>query len=158
MTNAEIQIQSLENYSFEELYTPYVKAFKDYPFRWAKDAIRRTFHRRGFDNSLSFEAFYNSDLVSFTRNGIGDFDSVRTAYDAPDRNKLEEQKHHTSIRARTVKVFALLVFFILCIFMVQTAQGNLTKQISYLFIVMFGIIIPPCLYYAIKVSKVQSWA
>ncbi len=73
-------------------------------------------------------------------------------------NNMEEQKRLTSKMARTVKAFILLVFFIISIFMVQTAQGNWTKLFPYLFIVIFGLIIPPCLYYVVKISNVQSQA
>ena len=37
--------------------------------------------RRGFDPEFSFAAFDGDKIVSFTCNGIGDFNGIRTAYD-----------------------------------------------------------------------------
>jgi ribosomal protein S18 acetylase RimI-like enzyme len=37
--------------------------------------------RRGFNPDLSFAAFDNNEIVSFTFNGIGNFNGIPTAYD-----------------------------------------------------------------------------
>jgi ribosomal protein S18 acetylase RimI-like enzyme len=79
--NSTVSIRSLAHCSFSELYAAHVKAFKDYPFQWSKDALQKTIHRRGFDPQLSFGAFDNNELVSFTWNGIGEFKNIPTAYD-----------------------------------------------------------------------------
>lgn len=81
MKSGEIEIRSLKGLSFDELYAAHLKAFKDYPFQWTKEALQRTVHRRGFSPELSYGAFHNNNLVSFTWNGIGTFEGRRTAYD-----------------------------------------------------------------------------
>jgi ribosomal protein S18 acetylase RimI-like enzyme len=79
--NNNYDIRSLANTSFDELYACHIEAFKDYPFQWSKEALYKTIHRRGFDPSLSFGAFYENKLVAFTWNGIGNFNGSKTAYD-----------------------------------------------------------------------------
>jgi uncharacterized membrane protein len=71
------------------------------------------------------------------------------------KNNLDEQYRLTSKMARTVKSFILLGFIALTTFMLMTAQGKWTVQIPFLFLIFFALVIPPCLYYAIKISKVQ---
>jgi len=74
-------IHSLENTSFDELFACHIEAFKDYPFQWDYDAFRHMLKRRSFVPALSFGAYNDNRLVSFTLNGIGDFHGVRSAYD-----------------------------------------------------------------------------
>ncbi len=76
-----MEIKPLNTISFDALFNAHAKAFKDYPFQWSKEALRKTALRRGFDTSLSFGAFHENELVSFTMNGIGIFNNVKTAYD-----------------------------------------------------------------------------
>ena len=78
---AEYRIDSLAHLSFDDLYACHIEAFKNYPFQWSREGLEKTIHRRGFDQSLSFGAFYNDRLVSFTWNGIGDYNGQHTAYD-----------------------------------------------------------------------------
>lgn len=81
MDDSNIDMRSLRSCNFHELYACHLKAFKDYPFQWSKEALLKTIHRRGFDPELSFGAFHKDELVSFTWNGIGTFKGLRTAYD-----------------------------------------------------------------------------
>lgn len=74
-------IRSLATCTFDELYACHIKAFKDYPFQWNKEALSKTIQRRGYDPSLSFGAFHENNLVAFTWNGIGMFNGLTTAYD-----------------------------------------------------------------------------
>lgn len=76
-----ITIKSLSGISFDQIFETHLKAFKDYPFQWSKEALKKTIERRGYDPSLSFGAFYNNELVSFTLNGTGQFNGIKTAYD-----------------------------------------------------------------------------
>ncbi len=71
------------------------------------------------------------------------------------KNNIEEQYKLTSKMARTVKAFILLALIGLTIFMLMTAQGKWTGQIPFLFLIFFGLVIPPCIYYAVKISRVQ---
>jgi len=71
------------------------------------------------------------------------------------KNNIDEQYRLTSKMARTVKAFILLAFIGLTTFMLMTAQGKWTGQIPFLFLIFFVLVIPPCLYYAVKISRVQ---
>ena len=79
--NSEYEINSLAKISFDEIFETHLKAFKDYPFQWSKEALLQTIHRRGYDAKISFGAFYKNELVSFTLNGIGKFNNLKTVYD-----------------------------------------------------------------------------
>jgi ribosomal protein S18 acetylase RimI-like enzyme len=80
MSNS-FEIRSLAKISFDELFETHLRAFKDYPFQWSKEGLKKTIHRRGYDPSISFGAFYNNEMVSFTLNGIGTFNDLKTVYD-----------------------------------------------------------------------------
>lgn len=82
MPKPEIEIRPLDQLSFDELYEAHLLAFKDYPFQWSRDALKKTVYRRGFEPRLSFGAFDSGRLVSFTFNGTGTYKGLRSAYDA----------------------------------------------------------------------------
>jgi GNAT superfamily N-acetyltransferase len=77
----DITIRSLTGIPFGELYDAHLSAFKNYPFQWTGEALLRTIKRRRFSPELSFGAFHNGRLVSFTWNGTGTFAGRKTAYD-----------------------------------------------------------------------------
>jgi len=79
--NNVMEIKSFEKISFDTIFGAFDKAFSDYEVQLDKEQLRAMLKRRGFDSSLSFGAFDNGKLVSFTCNGIGNFDGVPTAYD-----------------------------------------------------------------------------
>jgi ribosomal protein S18 acetylase RimI-like enzyme len=74
-------IKSLKNSSLEEIYSAFEAAFSDYEITLSKDELQRMLIRRGFVPELSFGAFDNGQLISFTFNGIGTFNGEMTAYD-----------------------------------------------------------------------------
>ena len=74
-------IKSLANLSIETLYGAFSDAFRDYEITLSQAELQKMMHRRGFDAALSFGAFDGDRLVSFTFNGIGLFNGVKTAYD-----------------------------------------------------------------------------
>lgn len=76
-----MEIKSLGNTSFDELYEAFGQAFADYEIRLNKAEHLAMLKRRGFNPELSFAAFDEDKIVSFTCNGIGDFYGVPTAYD-----------------------------------------------------------------------------
>lgn len=76
-----IEIRSLGNVPFEDIFMTFSSAFEDYEVQLNAEQLRVMLHRRGFDKDLSFGAFHHNRLVSFTLNGIGDFYGTRTAYD-----------------------------------------------------------------------------
>jgi ribosomal protein S18 acetylase RimI-like enzyme len=74
-------IQSLENLTIVEIYTAFGEAFKDYDVQTSQSELEIMISRRGFVPELSFGAFVDNRLVSFTLNGIGLFNGMKTAYD-----------------------------------------------------------------------------
>ncbi len=76
-----MEIRSLKNTSFDELFEAFGQAFADYEIQIDKEEHRAMLKRRGFDPALSFAAFDGGKIVSFTCNGIGDFYGSPTAYD-----------------------------------------------------------------------------
>jgi ribosomal protein S18 acetylase RimI-like enzyme len=74
-------IQSLENLTIAEIYTAFGEAFKDYDIQISQSELEIMISRRGFVPELSFGAFVDNRLVSFTLNGIGLFNGMKTAYD-----------------------------------------------------------------------------
>lgn len=76
-----MEIKSLQNISLEQLYEAFSDAFENYDVKISKPQLERMLVRRGFSPELSFAAFEEGILVSFTLNGIGDFNGHLTAYD-----------------------------------------------------------------------------
>lgn len=76
-----IEIKSLEGFEFDFLFEAFARAFSEYEIQPDKTELAKMLHRRGFVPKLSFGAFDNGTLVSFTFNGIGFFNGVKTAYD-----------------------------------------------------------------------------
>ena len=76
-----MKIKSLGNTSFDELYEAFGQAFADYEIQLNKEEHLAMLKRRGFNPELSFAAFDEDKIVSFTCNGIGNFYGVPTAYD-----------------------------------------------------------------------------
>jgi ribosomal protein S18 acetylase RimI-like enzyme len=79
-----IEIKTLENTSFKQIYDTVSDAFSDYvePFDLTIDELKYMFERRGYDLNISFGAFDNSRLVGITINGIGNWNDRLTAYDS----------------------------------------------------------------------------
>ena len=76
-----MEIRSLENIGFDTLFDAFSKAFADYEIHFDKSEVRSMLTRRGYVPELSFGAFDNGNIVSFTLNGIGLFNDIPTAYD-----------------------------------------------------------------------------
>lgn len=76
-----MEIRSLADTGFSTLFGAFRQAFADYEVQLDKAQLRRMLRRRGFDAGLSFAAFENGEIVSFTLNGIGSCGRVLTAYD-----------------------------------------------------------------------------
>ena len=76
-----MEIKSLGNTSFDELFEASRQAFADYEIQLDKAELRTMLKRRGFNPALSFAAFEGNKIVSFTCNGTGNFNGVPTAYD-----------------------------------------------------------------------------
>jgi Acetyltransferases len=76
-----MEIKSLGNTSYDNLFEAFELAFADYELQLDKTEHRKMMKRRGFDPKLSFAAFDANRIVSFTCNGIGNFNGTPTAYD-----------------------------------------------------------------------------
>lgn len=74
-------IQSLAHLGSDQLFAAFSEAFKDYELQLVQSELEIMISRRGYVPELSFGAFENDRLVSFTLNGIGNFNGIKTAYD-----------------------------------------------------------------------------
>lgn len=74
-------IRPLDQLGFDALYETFSKAFEEYEVQVNPSELRVMLTRRGFDQHLSFGAFDDGRLVSFTFNGIGMYNGSKTAYD-----------------------------------------------------------------------------
>ena len=74
-------IKSLGKTDFDTLFTAFNTAFRDYEMQVNKHELSVMLQRRGFNAELSFGAFEDEKLVSFTFNGTGFFNGIKTAYD-----------------------------------------------------------------------------
>jgi len=75
------KIQSLADTNFNVIFNGFNEAFKDYEMQLNKDELRVMLKRRGFNPELSFAAFKEDKIISFTFNAIGSFNGIKTAYD-----------------------------------------------------------------------------
>jgi len=78
---AVMEIRSLKDIGFDTLYAAWDEAFKGYAASWSREELQKDLRRRGYTPELSFGAFDKDRLVSFTLNGIGTFNGIKTAYD-----------------------------------------------------------------------------
>jgi ribosomal protein S18 acetylase RimI-like enzyme len=76
-----MEIKSLKNVSFDIIFEGFSQAFAKYELQLTKEELLVMINRRGFVAELSFGAFVNDKLISFTFNGIGSFNGIKTAYD-----------------------------------------------------------------------------
>ena len=73
--------ESLDKISYDILFIAFNEAFRGYEVQLNKDELFVMLKRRGFVPELSFGAFADNKLVSFTLNGIGWYNGQKTAYD-----------------------------------------------------------------------------
>ena len=76
-----IEIRSLEETSFDDLYTAFAEAFKDYDRTWTREEFAKMLQRRAYRPEISFGAFDGDKLVSFTLNAQERFYNKLSAYD-----------------------------------------------------------------------------
>ncbi len=76
-----MEIKSLNNICFDELFEAFELAFADYEVQLNKAELLAMLKRRGFEPKASFGAFDGNETVSFTCNGTGNFYGTPTAYD-----------------------------------------------------------------------------
>lgn len=76
-----MEIKSLNQVGPDELFGAFEHAFADYEVQLNKAELLTMLKRRGFDPKASFGVFNENKIVSFTCNGIGNYDGRPTAYD-----------------------------------------------------------------------------
>lgn len=70
-------------------------------------------------------------------------------------NNIEEQYKLTAKMTRATKMYILLFFVLLTIFMLQATQGKWMEHVPYLILIFFVLILTPTFYYLIKLIKVR---
>jgi len=76
-----MQIKSLSHTDFNTIFKAFNQSFADYELQLNEIQLQTMLKRRGFNPDLSFAAFDNGEIVSFTLTGIGNFSGIPTAYD-----------------------------------------------------------------------------
>lgn len=76
-----MKIKSLKGTNFDKIFEAFSRAFENYEVQLNKEQLKTMLNRRGFVPELSFAAFDKETIVSFTLNGIGNFNGLSTAYD-----------------------------------------------------------------------------
>lgn len=76
-----MEIKSLSKIGFDRLFEAFSQAFSQYDVQIDKREFSTMIRRRGYNPSLSFAAFDDDKIVSFTCNGIGNYYGKRMAYD-----------------------------------------------------------------------------
>ena len=76
-----MEIKTLSQTDFDAIFQAFNQAFADYEMQLNKLQLQTMLKRRGFNPDLSFAAFEDNEIVSFTLNGIGNFMGIPTAYD-----------------------------------------------------------------------------
>ncbi len=74
---------NLKNTDFKEIHAAFLDAFSNYeePFELTEQELRYMLERRGYDQELSYGAFYEKKLVGFVLNATGNWYGRSTAYD-----------------------------------------------------------------------------
>ncbi|MDR2585202.1 MAG: GNAT family N-acetyltransferase [Prevotellaceae bacterium] len=76
-----MKIKSLGKTDFETITKACIDAFADYEIKLNAEELKTMWKRRGFSPDLSFAAFEGGNIVSYTLNGIGNFNGIKMAYD-----------------------------------------------------------------------------
>lgn len=123
-----MEIQSLDKVNFDTIFTAFSQAFADYEVQVNKVQLQTMLKRRGFNPNLSFAAFEGDKIVAFTLNGIGNFNSVPTAYDTGTGTLLEYRG-----KGLATKIFEYSIPFLKEIgikqYLLEVLQHN-TKAVS----------------------------
>jgi uncharacterized membrane protein len=70
-------------------------------------------------------------------------------------NNMEEQLRLTSKMTRIMKTVVLLIFVMVTVFMVQTAQGKWQEQIVWTLPIILTLIFAPTCYYLLNLAKLR---
>lgn len=76
-----MEIISLKNVAFTSIYNAFNNAFEDYEIQLNEKQLSVMLTRRGFVPELSFAAYDDGRIISFTFNGIGNYNGIPAAYD-----------------------------------------------------------------------------
>ena len=76
-----MEINSLSKIEFDTIFKAFSEAFADYDVQLNSEQLQTMLKRRGFNPDLSFAAFDGNEIISFTLNGVGNFNEILTVYD-----------------------------------------------------------------------------
>lgn len=76
-----MDIRSLKDTSKSAIFAAFEKAFAEYEVQVNRYQFETMIKRRGFCPELSFAAFEGDEILSFTLNGVGQYNGLFTAYD-----------------------------------------------------------------------------
>ncbi len=77
-----MEIKTLKGIAFGTIHKAFTKAFEDYEMSYMpEEVLKQMLTRRGMNQDLSVGAFVDDEIVSFTFNGIGEWNGKITAYD-----------------------------------------------------------------------------
>lgn len=137
-----MEIKSLKDTSFDELFEAFRQAFADYELQLDKAELCAMLKRRGFDQVLSFAAFDGDKIVSFTCNGIGDYNGTPTAYDT-GTGTLKEYRG----RGLATQVFQHSIPYLkeagIRAYLLEVLQHSLSICMHTLRYLLYGILNPP---------------
>ncbi|HQF41592.1 MAG TPA: GNAT family N-acetyltransferase [Ignavibacteriaceae bacterium] len=123
-----MEIKTLEKTNFEIIIKAFTQAFADYDVRLNAEELRAMWKRRGFNPGLSFAAFEGEDIVSFTLNGVGNFNGMKMAYDT-GTGTLEEYRG----RGLATEIFAYSIPYLkeanISYYLLEVLQHNI-KAVS----------------------------
>lgn len=74
-------IQSLTNTPVEAVFEAFAEAFADYDRQWTYQEFLKMLQRRDYNAAISYGAFIDGVLVSFTLNGLRQHNGILTGYD-----------------------------------------------------------------------------
>ena len=88
----------LQEASFKELYATFTQAFSDYvfPFALTEEQFRNHLALNGVDLERTAGCYLDGELVGFSLNGFGDWQGVRTVYDAGTGVIPQYRRRHVS--------------------------------------------------------------
>lgn len=130
-----MEIKSLAKISFDQLFEAFSQAFAQYDIQIEKEEFRTMIRRRGYDPALSFAAFNDDRIVSFTCNGIGDHYGKRMAYDTGTGTLSEYRGQGLAIKVFEVSIpymkEAGVTEYILEVLQHNTGAFNVYKKIGF---------------------------
>lgn len=130
-----MEIKSLSKIGFDQLFEAFSQAFARYDVQIDKEGFRTMIRRRGYNPALSFAAFDDDRIVSFTCNGIGDYNGKRMAYDTGTGTLVEYRGQGLATKVFEASIPHLkeagVTAYILEVLQHNTGAFNIYKKIGF---------------------------